>query len=134
MRHFFRIMKTEQLYGLFRESKGVSTDSRTVKKGEMFFALWGNNYNGNLYASEALEKGALCAVVDDPLVEREGMILVDDCLFELQALATHHRKELKVPVLAITGSNGKTTTKELIAAIMSRERRSIILQVILIII
>jgi UDP-N-acetylmuramoyl-tripeptide--D-alanyl-D-alanine ligase len=123
MRHFFRIMKTEQLYRLFRESKGISTDSRTVKRGEMFFALWGNNFNGNLYASEAIEKGALCAVVDDPLIEREGMILVDDCLFELQALAAHHRKELKIPVLAITGSNGKTTTKELIAAIMSKSKK-----------
>jgi UDP-N-acetylmuramoyl-tripeptide--D-alanyl-D-alanine ligase len=116
-------MKTEQLYNLFRESTGISTDSRTVKKGEMFFALWGNNYNGNLYASEALEKGALCAVIDDPLNEKEGTILVDDCLFELQALASHYRKELKVPVLAITGSNGKTTTKEMIAAIMSKRKK-----------
>jgi UDP-N-acetylmuramoyl-tripeptide--D-alanyl-D-alanine ligase len=116
-------MKTEQLYNLFRESKGISIDSRTVKKGEMFFALWGNNFNGNLFASEALEKGALCAVIDDPLIEKEGTILVDDCLFELQALAAHHRKELKSPVLAITGSNGKTTTKEMIAAIMSKRKK-----------
>lgn len=114
-------MKTEQLYSLFKESKGVSTDSRTIKKGEMFFALWGNKYNGNLYAAEALEKGASCAVIDDPLYETEKTILVDDCLFELQALASYHRKELRVPVLAITGTNGKTTTKELIAAIMSKK-------------
>jgi UDP-N-acetylmuramoyl-tripeptide--D-alanyl-D-alanine ligase len=123
MRHFFTIMKTEQLYKLFRESTGISTDSRTVRKGEMFFALWGNNFNGNLYASEALEKGALCAVIDDPLIEKDGTILVDDCLFELQALAAHHRKELKAPVLAITGSNGKTTTKEMIAEIMSKRKK-----------
>jgi len=123
MRHFFTTMKTEQLYSIFRESKGISTDSRTVKKGEMFFALWGNNYNGNLYAADALEKGAICAVIDDPLIEKEGTILVDDCLFELQALAAHHRKELKAPVLAITGSNGKTTTKEMIAAIMSKSKK-----------
>lgn len=116
-------MKTEQLYSLFKESKGVSTDTRTIRKGEMFFALWGNNFNGNLYAAEALEKGACCAVIDDPLYETEKAILVDDCLFELQALASHHRKELKVPVLAITGTNGKTTTKELIAAIMSRKMK-----------
>jgi len=116
-------MKTEQLYELFRKSAGVSTDSRTVSKGEMFFSLWGDNYNGNQYAAEALGKGAICAVIDDPLYETEGTILVDDCLFELQALATHYRKELGVPVLAITGTNGKTTTKELIAAIMSRTRK-----------
>ena len=114
-------MKTEQLYSLFKESKGVSTDSRTIKKGEIFFALWGNKYNGNLYAAEALEKGAFRAVIDDPLYETERTILVDDCLFELQALASYHRKELRVPVLAITGTNGKTTTKELIAAIMSKK-------------
>lgn len=116
-------MKTEQLYSLFKEAKGVSTDTRTIKKGEMFFALWGNNYNGNLYAAEALEKGACCAIIDDPLYETDNTILVDDCLFELQALASHHRKELKIPVLAITGTNGKTTTKELISAIMARKIR-----------
>ena len=112
-------MKTEQLFSLFKESTGVSTDSRTVRKGQLFFALWGDNYNGNKFASEALSRGALCAVIDDPLFETENTILVDDCLFELQALAAHYRKELNVPVLAITGTNGKTTTKELLAAILS---------------
>jgi UDP-N-acetylmuramoyl-tripeptide--D-alanyl-D-alanine ligase len=116
-------MKTDQLYSLFKESKGISTDTRTIKKGEMFFALWGNNYNGNLYAADAIEKGASCAVIDDPMYESERTVLVDDCLFELQALASHHRKELKVPVLAITGTNGKTTTKELIAAILSKTKK-----------
>jgi UDP-N-acetylmuramoyl-tripeptide--D-alanyl-D-alanine ligase len=114
-------MKTEQLYNIFKESAGVSTDTRTIKKGEMFFALWGDNFNGNLYAAEALEKGACCAIIDDPSYEADKTILVDDCLFELQAMATHHRKELKIPVLAITGTNGKTTTKELISAIMARK-------------
>jgi len=123
MGHFFQIMKTDQLYSLFKESTGISTDTRTIKKGQMFFALWGNKYNGNLYAAEAIEKGASCAVIDDPLYESEKTVLVDDCLFELQALATHHRKELKVPVLAITGTNGKTTTKELIATIMSKIKK-----------
>lgn len=112
-------MKTEQLFNLFKESAGVSTDSRKVGKGQIFFALWGDNYNGNKYAADALSRGALCAVIDDPLFEAENTILVDDCLFELQALAAHYRKELKVPVLAITGTNGKTTTKELLAAILS---------------
>jgi UDP-N-acetylmuramoyl-tripeptide--D-alanyl-D-alanine ligase len=114
-------MKTEQLYNLFKESTGVSTDSRTVGKGQIFFALWGDNYNGNKFAAEALARGASYAVIDDPLFETENTILVDDCLFELQALASHFRKEMKVPVLAITGTNGKTTTKELLAAILSKK-------------
>jgi UDP-N-acetylmuramoyl-tripeptide--D-alanyl-D-alanine ligase len=121
MRHFFKKMKTEQLYKLFKESTGVTTDSRSVVKGQIFFALWGGNYNGNKFALEALEKGASWAVIDDPLYETEKTVLVDDCLFELQALAAHHRKEMKVPVLAITGTNGKTTTKELLAAIIAKK-------------
>ncbi len=95
MRHFFHNMKTEQLYNLFKNSKGVSTDSRKVGHGQIFFALWGDNYNGNKFAAEALEKGAAWAVIDDSLFETEKTILVDDCLFELQALAAHHRKEMK---------------------------------------
>lgn len=116
-------MKTELLYQLFKESKGVATDSRTVKNGEIFFAMWGQSYNGNKYAADALAKGASYAVIDDPAFETEKTILVDDCLFELQALASHYRKELNVPVLAITGTNGKTTTKELLAAIISKKLR-----------
>jgi UDP-N-acetylmuramoyl-tripeptide--D-alanyl-D-alanine ligase len=124
MRHFFKFMKTEQLYKIFtEESTGVSTDSRTIKKGQLFFALWGQNFNGNKYAVEALDKGASYAVIDDPVYETDKTILVDDCLLELQALATQHRKMTKAPVLAITGTNGKTTTKELIAAIMSKKIR-----------
>ena len=114
---------TEQLYQLFRESKGLSTDSRTVTEGQMFFALWGDNFNGNKYAETALAKGASCAVIDDPTFETERTILVDDTLMELQKLANHHRKELSCPVIAITGSNGKTTTKELIAAVLSKKHR-----------
>ncbi len=123
MRHFFNKMKTDLLYKLFKESTGVVTDSRKVRKGNIFFALWGENYNGNKFAAEALEKGASWAVIDDPLLETEKTLLVDDCLFELQALATHYRKQLDIPVLAITGTNGKTTTKELIAAILSKKYR-----------
>ncbi len=114
-------MKTDQIYSLFKESTGIATDSRKVEQGQIFFALWGDNYNGNKFAAEALGKGAAWAVIDDPLFETEKTILVDDCLFELQALATHHRKELGAPVLAITGTNGKTTTKELLAVILSRK-------------
>jgi len=116
-------MKTEQLYDLFKESTGIVTDSRTVQKGQIFFALWGENYNGNQFATEALDKGASWAVIDDPLFETEKTILVDDCLNELQALASHHRKMLNIPVLAIAGSNGKTTTKELLATIIAKRRK-----------
>jgi UDP-N-acetylmuramoyl-tripeptide--D-alanyl-D-alanine ligase len=114
-------MKTELLYGLFKESMGIATDSRTVRKGEIFFALWGENYNGNEFAAGALEKGASYAVIDDPMFEAGQTILVEDCLFELQALASHYRNDLRIPVLAITGTNGKTTTKELLAAIMAKK-------------
>jgi UDP-N-acetylmuramoyl-tripeptide--D-alanyl-D-alanine ligase len=89
----------------------------------MFLALWGNKFNGNKYAADALKKGASWAVIDDPAFETEKTILVDDTLMELHKLATHHRKELKCPVLAVTGSNGKTTTKELIAAVLSKKYR-----------
>ena len=123
MRHFFKTIMTEQLYPLFRESSGLSTDSRTISPGQIFFALWGENHNGNKYAAEALNKGASWAVIDDPAFESEKTILVDDCLTELQKLATHHRKELKCPVIAITGTNGKTTTKELLTAILSKKFR-----------
>jgi len=121
MRHFFIKMKTEYIYQLFRESSGISTDSRTIKKNQIFFALWGENFNGNKFAAEALEKGASWAVIDEDAYETQKTVLVDDCLMELHALATHHRKEMKVPLLAVTGSNGKTTTKDLIALILSKK-------------
>jgi len=114
-------MKTEQLYKIFRESKGISTDSRSISKNQIFFALWGDNHNGNKFASEALDRGASWAVIDDPAFETEKTILVDDCLFELQALATHHRKEMNASVIAITGTNGKTTTKELLSDILAHK-------------
>jgi UDP-N-acetylmuramoyl-tripeptide--D-alanyl-D-alanine ligase len=114
-------MKTEQLYDLFKESAGVTTDSRTVGKGQIFFALRGDNFNGNKFASAALEKGASWAVIDDPLFETEKTILTDDCLVEIQALASYHRNAMNVPVLALTGTNGKTTTKELLAAVMAKK-------------
>ena len=114
-------MKTEQLYQLFRESTGISTDSRSASKGNLFFALWGASHNGNKFAADAIERGAAWAIIDDPAFETDKTILVDDCLFELQALAAHHRKEMNTSVLAITGTNGKTTTKELLDAILSKK-------------
>lgn len=123
MGHFFLLMKTDCIYQLFKASAGVSTDSRKISEGEIFFALWGEKYNGNEYAAEAIKKGASWAVIDDPAFESGKTILVDDCLLELQALAAQHRKEMNVPVLAITGTNGKTTTKELTVAILSEKFR-----------
>jgi UDP-N-acetylmuramyl pentapeptide synthase len=83
MRHFFKIMKTDQIYDLFIKSKGINTDSRSVREGEIFFALWGEKYNGNKYAAEALEKGAAIAVIDDPLFETEKTILIACLNFRL---------------------------------------------------
>ncbi len=116
-------MKTELLYRLFKESAGISTDSRSLKKDELFFALSGGSFNGNRFVADAIRNGALAAVTDDPGCSGEKTIVVDDCLSELQALATFHRKILNVPVLAVTGTNGKTTTKELLAAVLSRKFR-----------
>lgn len=115
------------LYTLFLGSSGVTTDSRRVGKGNIFFALRGDNFDGNRYAAQALEAGALAVVVDDPSVA--GTIdgrcfLVEDVLTALGQLAAHHRRELAVPLLAITGSNGKTTTKELLDRTLSKKFRT----------
>jgi UDP-N-acetylmuramoyl-tripeptide--D-alanyl-D-alanine ligase len=113
---------TERLYELFLESTGVSTDSRTVEKGHLFFGLSGPNFNGSQYAASALEKGASYAVVDDPVfVTNDQIFLVDDALIALQDLARHHRRLFKGPVIGITGSNGKTTTKELVREVMAKK-------------
>lgn len=92
-----------------------------LKAGEIFFALKGPNFNGNAFASKALEIGAAAVVIDEPVVaENDNVFLVDDCLKALQKLANHHRKQFSIPFIAITGSNGKTTTKELINAVLSK--------------
>ena len=111
-----------ELYKLFVKSKGVQTDTRMLQKEEIFFALKGDNFNGNLYAQQALDNGALYAVVDDPaLQETKGCVLVTDVLASLQLLAKHHRQQLNIPFLAITGSNGKTTTKEILSCVLSKK-------------
>lgn len=113
-------MSIEQLYRLFLKYPSVQTDTRKLQKGDIFFALKGPNFNANEFAHKALEQGAAYAVIDDSVYAiDERMILVDDVLTCLQQLAKHHRKQFNIPVLAITGSNGKTTTKELVSSVLS---------------
>lgn len=116
-------MDTERLYGLYRNSAGVTTDSRSVRKGEIFFALKGPTHDGNKHALAAIEAGALAAVVDDQSLSGERIVVVDNVLQSMSELAACHRKRLRIPVIAITGTNGKTTTKELVTAVLSRKGR-----------
>ena len=112
-------MELNQIHHLFLKSSGTSTDTRNIKQDSLFFALKGANFNGNTFAHQALESGANYAVIDQvvhPTDER--FILVDDVLETLQALASFHRNHLGLPIIALTGSNGKTTTKELIHAVL----------------
>lgn len=118
-------MKIEHLHELFLNSSGVTTDSRKIEHNSIFFALKGEHFNGNLYALEALAKGASYAVVDEnPDHSNIRLIQVSDVLETLQQLATHHRKYLNLPIIALTGSNGKTTTKELIREVLSKKYRT----------
>ncbi len=113
-------MDIKELYELFLTGRTVSTDSRNIIPGCLFFALKGENFNGNSFASEAVEKGALVAIVDeDPEEQHPKIIRVDNVLHVLQHLAGYHRLLSGIPILAITGSNGKTTTKELCKAVLS---------------
>lgn len=113
-------MDINKLYQLFLRYPKVQTDTRLLKAGEIFFALKGPNFNGNAFASKALEIGAAAVVIDEPVIaESDNVFLVEDGLKALQKLANHHRKQFSIPFIAITGSNGKTTTKELIHAVLS---------------
>ncbi len=115
-------MKIEELYKIYLQSRLVSTDSRKISPGSIFFALKGENFNGNQFALQAIEQGALAAIVDEePEAPLAGIYLVDDVLTTLQNLAAFHRKQMGIPILAITGSNGKTTTKELCKAVLSKK-------------
>lgn len=118
-------MSLESLYALYLQSKSVSTDTRKIKAGDIFFALQGPNFNANTFAEKALLSGAAYAVIDDESYKQDDRyIVVDDVLSTLQDLARHHRRQLDIPVLAITGSNGKTTTKELLRQVLSTTYRT----------
>ena len=112
----------KNIYQLFINFPIISTDSRKIEKGSIFFALKGDNFNGNKFAADSLRKGAAYAIIDEKeYVSSEKTILVDNVLNTLSELANLHRKKLGIPILAITGTNGKTTTKELAAAILAQK-------------
>jgi UDP-N-acetylmuramoyl-tripeptide--D-alanyl-D-alanine ligase len=113
-------MTIESLYELYKQHPSVQTDTRKLQKGDIFFALKGGNFNGNQFAQQAIDAGAAYAVIDEKEFAIDGKtILVEDVLTTLQQLAKHHRLQFTIPFIAITGSNGKTTTKELIHAVLS---------------
>ncbi len=115
-------MTTEQLYQIFQQHPQVCTDTRNIIPNSIFFALKGANFNANTFAAKALETGAAFAVIDEAAYcVSDRFILVDDVLTALQNLARHHRKQLNIPVIGLTGSNGKTTTKELINSVLSQK-------------
>lgn len=115
-------MSIAELYDLYVKHPSIQTDSRKIQKGDLFFALKGPNFNGNLYALQAISEGAAYAIVDEPVApDHPGLIQVPDVLSCLQQLAFHHRQTFDIPFIAITGSNGKTTTKELIHAVLSTQ-------------
>lgn len=118
-------MEIEKIYQKYTQNKKISTDTRQITPGSMFFALKGDKFNANEFAADALSKGASYAVIDEEKFKKDDRyILVPDVLEALQKLARHHRDQLKIPVVALTGSNGKTTSKELINAVLSRKFRT----------
>jgi UDP-N-acetylmuramoyl-tripeptide--D-alanyl-D-alanine ligase len=118
-------MLIKEIYDIFLQCTGVTTDSRKVKKDNLFVALKGANFNGNAYAEKALNDGAAYAIVDEAAYQKDDrFLLVDDGLETLQNLATFHRKQLKAAVIAITGSNGKTTTKELLCEVLKQKYKT----------
>jgi UDP-N-acetylmuramoyl-tripeptide--D-alanyl-D-alanine ligase len=115
-------MKIEELYKIYLKTPFITTDSRDIQKSSLFFALRGNKFNGNSFAESALQNGAAFAVIDDKdYLVNDKCILVENVLKTLQSLASYRRKKLGVPVIAVTGTNGKTTTKELLYAVLSKK-------------
>jgi UDP-N-acetylmuramoyl-tripeptide--D-alanyl-D-alanine ligase len=117
-------MSIKELYEIFANHPKISTDSRRIEKDSLFFALKGENFNGNTYAAMALEHGAVYSIIDEEAYQIDDRyILVENVLSTLQELAMYHRLQLDIPIIAITGTNGKTTTKELVTAVLSKKFR-----------
>ena len=116
-------MSPEELYEYFKITSGVVTDTRHLKNDCLFFSLKGEKFDGNEFAIEAIEKGARYAIVDNSTIAKKNkkMILVDNSLKALQELAKYHRNHINTKIIALTGSNGKTTTKELIHSVLSQK-------------
>ncbi len=113
-------MEITQLYQLYLQYPSIQTDTRKIKQGDLFFALKGPNFNGNQFVKEALTKGAAYAIVDEPIDgSNDRIIVTTNALSTLQNLAKHHRQQFNIPFITITGSNGKTTTKELVSTVLA---------------
>lgn len=122
-------MNIDTLYALYLSHPKVVTDSRCIEEGAIFFALKGDRFNGNAYAEEALRKGASYAIIDEEVYKtHERVLLVDNVLSSLQQVAAYHRKKLGIPILALTGSNGKTTTKELLHLVLAKKFKTVATQ------
>jgi UDP-N-acetylmuramoyl-tripeptide--D-alanyl-D-alanine ligase len=119
----------DQLYNIYLQHPVISTDTRNIAAGSMFFALKGDKFDANTFAQQSIEAGAAYAVIDNPIyAEGDRFLLVDDVLTALQNLAAHHRRQLQIPVIGLTGTNGKTTTKELINSVLSQRFKTLATQ------
>ncbi|MBT8187891.1 MAG: UDP-N-acetylmuramoyl-tripeptide--D-alanyl-D-alanine ligase, partial [Croceitalea sp.] len=119
-------MNIDELHPIFLRYPIACTDTRKIEANSIYFALKGPNFNGNTFAAEALEKGAAYVVIDEEAYYIDDRtILVDDVLTTLQQLGTHHKNQCKAKVISLTGSNGKTTTKELINSVLSKKYKTI---------
>ncbi len=120
-------MKISEIYKIFLKSTGITTDTREIKTNQIFFAINGENFNGNKFAKQAIEKGALTTIIDQKkyFINNKKTILVNNSIETLQKLANFHRQQFNIPVIGITGTNGKTTTKELINAVIKQKYNTI---------
>lgn len=120
------IEKIKELYSHYLKNPSISTDSRSIKKGDIFFALKGDNFDGNNFVFQAIEQGASLVVCDNKQIEKgDKILLCENSLTMLQDLATYHRKQLKTTIIGISGTNGKTTTKELIQVVLSKKFKTL---------